>query len=83
VGRNAPAPARWLFCEKGLGFLANWRQVLSLFHYVTNDLQRCPPVSILLQGEVPDGAPHGRPSSGELDRPDDAMAGVLKRQEPN
>jgi hypothetical protein len=31
-GKTRPRPrARWLFCEKGLGFLANWRQVLTLF----------------------------------------------------
>jgi hypothetical protein len=29
-GENAPAPARWLFCEKGLGLLINpkWVQLL-------------------------------------------------------
>jgi hypothetical protein len=51
---------RWLFCEKALGFLANWRQVLSMFHSVTDDLQKSPPVSIPSQGEVPDDGERGR-----------------------
>jgi hypothetical protein len=46
-------------------------------------LQKNPSRSILLPHLVPDGAPHGRPSSGELDRPDDATAEVPKRQEHN
>jgi hypothetical protein len=50
LGENAPAPARWVFCEKGLGFLPNWKQVLSLFHCVTDGLQKGPPVSIPSQG---------------------------------
>jgi hypothetical protein len=36
-----------------------------------------------LQGEVPDGDPRWEPSSGELDRPDDATAGAPERQGPN
>jgi hypothetical protein len=46
-GKGAPAPARWQFCEKGLGFLATWRQVLSLFRGDTDDLQKSPPILFL------------------------------------
>jgi hypothetical protein len=57
---SAPAPARWRLYRKGLGFLANWRQVLSLFRGVTDDLQKSPPISIPSQGEVPDDGGRGR-----------------------
>ena len=59
-GKGAPAPVRWQFCEKGLGFLANWRHVLSLFRGDTDDLQKSPPISIPSQGEVPDDDGRGR-----------------------
>jgi hypothetical protein len=59
-GKGAPAPVRWQFCEKGLGFLANWRHVLSLFRGDTDDLQKSPLISIPSQGEVHDGVARNR-----------------------
>jgi hypothetical protein len=38
---NAPTPG-WLFCEKGLGFLANWERARLLFLRVTDKLQKGP-----------------------------------------
>jgi hypothetical protein len=74
---------RWRLYRKGLRVFANWKQVLSLFHCVTDGLQRGPPSSIPLQGEVPDGGPHGRLNSGELDLPEGAKTGASLRFTPD
>jgi hypothetical protein len=41
-GKRARARARWLFCEKSLGFLANWERARLLFLRVTDRLQKGP-----------------------------------------
>jgi hypothetical protein len=52
--RARPRPRWWLY-RKALRVLANWEQVLLLFHRVADSLQKCPPVSIPSQREVHDG----------------------------
>jgi hypothetical protein len=46
-------------------------------------LQKRPPVSIPLHRPIPDGAPHGKPNSGELDRPEGTKTGASLRFTPD
>jgi hypothetical protein len=81
--KRARARPRWLLCEKDLGFLANWRQVLLLFHRVADRLQKGPPVSIPSHGQVLDGVARGEPNSGELDWPGKTKTGAQLQTKPN